>query len=84
MPGVTVRRLPVLPRPSLLRLVSLGIAARAAVRSGDYDIVQSHERMTARQDLYRAGEGSHRGYLEAMGRRDQSQPLPSVCDPSRE
>jgi len=67
VPGVTIRRLPVLPLPSLLRLVSFGIAARAAARAGDYDIVQSHERMTG-ADLYRAGEGTHRGYLEAMDR----------------
>ncbi len=67
VPGVAVRPLPVLPQPSLLRLISFGIAARAAARGRDYDIVQSHERMTG-ADLYRAGEGTHRGYLEAMGR----------------
>ena len=65
--GVRVRRLPVLRQPSLLRLVSFGIAARAAARRGRYDIVQTHERMTG-ADVYRAGEGTHRGYLEAMGR----------------
>ncbi len=67
VPGVTIRALPVLPQPSLLRLVSFGVAARAAARAGAYDLVQSHERMTG-ADLYRAGEGTHRGYLEAMGR----------------
>ncbi len=65
--GIRVRRLPVLRQPSLLRLVSFGVAARAAARAGGYDIVQTHERMRG-ADVYRAGEGTHRGYLEAMGR----------------
>lgn len=68
VPGVRVRRLPALRHPSLLRLLSFALAARRAVERGGYEIVQSHER-TLRQDLYRAGEGCHRGYLEAMGRR---------------
>jgi UDP-glucose:(heptosyl)LPS alpha-1,3-glucosyltransferase len=65
--GVRVRRLPVLSQPSLLRLISFGMAARATARAGGYDIVQTHERMTG-ADVYRAGEGTHRGYLQAMGR----------------
>jgi UDP-glucose:(heptosyl)LPS alpha-1,3-glucosyltransferase len=65
---VRVRRLPTLRHPSLLRVLSFALAARRAVEEGDYEIVQSHER-TLRQDLYRAGEGCHRGYLAAMGRR---------------
>ena len=71
--GVRVRRLPVLPQPSLLRLISFGMAARATVRTGGYDIVQTHERMTG-ADVYRAGEGTHRGYLQAMGRSLQGTP----------
>jgi UDP-glucose:(heptosyl)LPS alpha-1,3-glucosyltransferase len=67
VPGVTVRRLPVVAHPSLLRLVSFALAARAAVRHRGYDVIQSHERGIA-QDVYRAGEGTHRGYLRAMGR----------------
>lgn len=67
VPGVTVRALPVLDQPSVARLLSFALAARRAVRSRGYDIVQSHERCLV-QDLYRAGEGTHRGYLEAMGR----------------
>ena len=66
-PGVTVRRLPVLMQPSALRQLSFALAAKRAARTGDYDIVQSHERCLV-QDIYRAGEGSHRAYLEAMGR----------------
>src|SRR5439155_9342699 len=66
--GVTVRRLPVVEQPSVHRLLSFALAARRAVNDAGYDIVQSHER-GLRQDLYRAGEGTHRAYLAAMGRR---------------
>jgi UDP-glucose:(heptosyl)LPS alpha-1,3-glucosyltransferase len=65
--GVTVHRLPVLDQPSLVRQLSFALQARRAVRTGRYDLVQSHERCLE-QDVYRAGEGSHRAYLEAMGR----------------
>jgi UDP-glucose:(heptosyl)LPS alpha-1,3-glucosyltransferase len=68
MPGLVVHRVRTLPHPSALRLLSFGLAARAAAARGGYDLVQSHER-TLGQDIYRAGEGCHRGYLEAMGRR---------------
>jgi UDP-glucose:(heptosyl)LPS alpha-1,3-glucosyltransferase len=57
----------VLSQPSVLRQLSFALAARRAVRAGGFDIVQSHERCLL-QDIYRAGEGSHRAYLEAMGR----------------
>jgi UDP-glucose:(heptosyl)LPS alpha-1,3-glucosyltransferase len=67
VPGVTVRHLPVLRRPRLGRLLSFALAARAAAPAGRYDVVQSHER-GLRQDVYRAGEGTHRGYLAAAGR----------------
>ena len=67
LPGVTVRLLPMLPVPRLARVLIFGLAARAATRGRGYDVVQSHERTLA-ADIYRAGEGTHRGYLEAMGR----------------
>jgi UDP-glucose:(heptosyl)LPS alpha-1,3-glucosyltransferase len=67
VPGARVRRLPVVEQPSILRLLSFALAARWATRNADYDVVQSHER-GIRQDVYRAGEGSHRAYLAAMGR----------------
>ena len=66
-PGITVRRLPVLSQPSVLRQLSFALAARRAARAGEYDLVQSHERCLL-QDIYRAGEGSHQAYLDAMGR----------------
>lgn len=67
-PGVTVHLLPVVRHPSLLRLLSFVFSAAFAARLGAYDVVQSHER-TLVHDLYRAGEGCHRGYLAAMAAR---------------
>jgi len=67
VPGVGLRRLAVPSQPSVLRQICFALAARRAVAGGAYDLVQSHERCLA-QDIYRAGEGCHRGYLDAMGR----------------
>jgi UDP-glucose:(heptosyl)LPS alpha-1,3-glucosyltransferase len=67
VPGVVVRRVPTIRHPSALRLLSFALGARSAATRGGYDLVQSHERGLW-QDLYRAGEGCHRGYLEALGR----------------
>ncbi|MGH7368985.1 MAG: glycosyltransferase family 4 protein, partial [Candidatus Rokuibacteriota bacterium] len=68
LPGLVVRRVATLRHPSALRLLSFALAAQAAAGRHGYDLVQSHER-GLRQDLYRAGEGCHGAYLEAMGRR---------------
>ena len=67
VPGVRIRRLAVPGQPSVLRQLCFALAAKRAARAGGYDVVQSHERCMA-QDIYRAGEGCHRGYLDAMGR----------------
>jgi len=45
------------------RDVSFARAARRAWREGGYDLVQSHERI-AGCDVYRAGDGVHRRWLE--------------------
>lgn len=66
-PGVRVWRLPTLRAPSVARLLSFALAVRHVVPRAGYDVVQSHERVLW-QDVYRAGEGTHRGYLSAMGR----------------
>jgi UDP-glucose:(heptosyl)LPS alpha-1,3-glucosyltransferase len=68
VPRVRVRRVPTVDQPSVIRLLSFALAARRAASAGAYDIVQSHERVLG-QDVYRAGEGTHRGYLDAIARR---------------
>src|SRR5205814_1908985 len=67
-PGVTEHPLPMPPLPSPARAVALALLAAPVARRGGWDVVQSHER-TFVQDVYRAGEGAHRAYLEAMGSR---------------
>jgi UDP-glucose:(heptosyl)LPS alpha-1,3-glucosyltransferase len=64
--GVTEHRLRLPPLPSATRGVMLAMAAALVARRYAWDLVQSHER-TLVQDVYRAGEGSHRAYLEATG-----------------
>ena len=66
--GVTVHVLALPPVPAPARVLVLPLAVRLAVRRRAWDVVQSHER-TLSQDVYRAGEGCHRGYLAAMGPR---------------
>ncbi len=68
LPGVTLHRLTLPPVPAPARVLVLPLAVRLAVRRRAWDAVQSHER-TLSQDVYRAGEGSHRAYLAAMGPR---------------
>lgn len=67
-PGVVAHRLRVPPLPSAARALALALLAGRLARRGEWDVVQSHER-TLVQDVYRAGEGCHRAYLEAMGDR---------------
>ena len=68
LPGITHRTLPLPPAPAPARVLLLAVAVRLVVRRRAWDVVQSHER-TLGQDVYRAGEGCHRAYLEAMGPR---------------
>jgi UDP-glucose:(heptosyl)LPS alpha-1,3-glucosyltransferase len=70
-PGITVHRLPLPRLPAAARALALPLLARAIVRRSTWDIVQSHER-TLCQDVYRAGEGSHRAYLDSVGERGRS------------
>ena len=65
--GVTLHTLPLPPLPAAARALALAMNARVATARGTWDIVQSHER-TLRQDVYRAGEGCHRGYLASEHR----------------
>ena len=68
VPGVTHHRLTLPASPPPLRPLVLAAAVRLKRRRGAWDIVQSHER-TLGQDVYRAGEGCHRAWLMARGRR---------------
>jgi UDP-glucose:(heptosyl)LPS alpha-1,3-glucosyltransferase len=65
LPGVVARRLALPPLPGALRALALAWLVRALTRRRRWDVVQSHER-TLGQDVYRAGEGCHRAYLEAV------------------
>src|SRR5919108_6256514 len=67
-PGVRDHPLRIPPLPSAARGVALALAAARVARRGGWDIVQSHER-TLVQDIYRAGEGCHRAFLDAMADR---------------
>jgi UDP-glucose:(heptosyl)LPS alpha-1,3-glucosyltransferase len=64
--GLTDHPLRVPPLPSAFRALALAAVASRIARTRDWDVVQSHER-TLTQDIYRAGEGCHRGYLDALG-----------------
>ena len=66
VPGVRIRRLAVPGQPSVLRQLCFALAAKRAAQAGGYDVVQSHERCLA-QDIYRAGEGCHRGISRCDG-----------------
>jgi UDP-glucose:(heptosyl)LPS alpha-1,3-glucosyltransferase len=64
VPGLTLARLRLPPLPGAARLVVLAVAVRMVVARRRWDVVQSHER-TLGQDVYRAGEGCHRAYLQS-------------------
>jgi UDP-glucose:(heptosyl)LPS alpha-1,3-glucosyltransferase len=66
--GVRVHALRLPPLPAAARLLALPLSVTLAVRRRAWDAVQSHER-TLGQDVYRAGEGCHRAYLDAVSPR---------------
>jgi UDP-glucose:(heptosyl)LPS alpha-1,3-glucosyltransferase len=70
--GVTVHRVPMMKAFSFLRAWSFARNCRKAIERGTFDVVFSFER-TLRQDVYRAGDGCHREWLEQ--RRKFSSPL---------
>jgi UDP-glucose:(heptosyl)LPS alpha-1,3-glucosyltransferase len=53
---------------ALWRDASFSLAVRAVLRSSEFDLVQSHERIPG-CDLYRAGDGVHRQWLSHRLRR---------------
>jgi UDP-glucose:(heptosyl)LPS alpha-1,3-glucosyltransferase len=64
IPALTVHRLHVPPLPRAARVLATVAVVRARLARDQWDVVQSHER-TLGQDVYRAGEGCHRAYLDA-------------------
>ena len=65
LPGVRIRRVPVLPAGRLARLVSFAVLAPLAVARERWDVAVGFGR-TIRQDLVRVGGGTHRTYLARM------------------
>ena len=61
-PDVSLRRVPVPPGPSFVRVLMFAAGAARAVARDSYDAIVSFER-TLRQDVYRAGDGCHREWL---------------------
>jgi UDP-glucose:(heptosyl)LPS alpha-1,3-glucosyltransferase len=54
-------------RGELLGLLSFTLGAARRLRAGAYDLVQSHEKLLW-QDVYRAGDGCHREWLQQRRR----------------
>ena len=65
LPGVTVRRVPVLRTGRLARLLSFAAAAPRAVARERWDVVVGFGR-TPHQDVVRVGGGTHASYLARM------------------
>jgi len=65
VPGVRVRRVPIVRAGRLARLVSFAWLAPRAVARERFDVVVGFGR-TARQDVVRVGGGTHRSYLARM------------------
>ena len=66
-PNIKIHSVQAIKRNSFLRVLSFAWFALQSIRSESFDIVQSHERIW-RQDIYRAGDGCHREWLERRSR----------------
>ncbi len=62
-PHLQVHSVPAITFDSLARSLSFSWFANREVRKQKFDVVQSHERIF-NQDIYRAGDGCHREWLE--------------------
>ena len=62
-PNIKIHSVRAIKRNSFLRVLSFAWFALQSIRSESFDIVQSHERIWS-QDVYRAGDGCHREWLE--------------------
>ena len=66
-PNIKIHYVQAIKRNSFLRVLSFAWFALQSIRSESFDIIQSHER-TWVQDVYRAGDGCHREWLERRSR----------------
>jgi len=62
-PNIHIHSVPAIKINSFIRSLSFAWFAGRAVRRDSFDIVQSHERIF-KQDVFRAGDGCHRQWLE--------------------
>ena len=62
-PNIKIHSVRAIKRNSFLRVLSFAWCALRSIKPISFDIVQSHER-TWSQDIYRAGDGCHREWLE--------------------
>lgn len=67
-PALVFRRVPMLRGGSFFRLISFAFFCWVKIRKESFDIVHSFER-TLRQNLYRAGDGCHREWLNQRAKR---------------
>jgi UDP-glucose:(heptosyl)LPS alpha-1,3-glucosyltransferase len=65
--GLTFHTLPAIPAPRAFRALAFAMVVRSALRRADLAIVQSFDR-TLGQQIYRAGEGVHREWLQRKRR----------------
>jgi len=66
-PNIKIHSVQAIKKNSFLRVLSFAWFALQSIRSESFDIVQSHERIWS-QDIYRAGDGCHREWLERRSR----------------
>ena len=66
-PNIKIHSVRAIKKNSFLRVLSFAWFALQSIRSESFDIIQSHER-TWMQDVYRAGDGCHREWLERRSR----------------
>ena len=64
---VSIHRVPVIGWFGWLKALTFSLNCRRLLRQGEYDVVFSLER-TLKQDIYRAGDGCHRVWLQQKGR----------------
>lgn len=67
IPNIYFHKVPALRVNSFLRYWSFAWMADRLVSRGKFDVIQSHER-TWHQDIYRAGDGCHKEWLEQRGK----------------